>query len=183
MQFTTDHLTLREYTPDDVPAVLAYQRTPDYLRYYEWTGRTEADVRKFLQMFFDWRDEEPRRRFQFAITLSESGQLIGSVGVRRKPENGWEADIGYELAAEHWGKGYATEAARAMVDFGFRELKVHRISAGCVAENTASVHVLERLGLRLEGQLRESTYFADRWWDARLYAILEEEWRSNAQTS
>jgi len=183
MQFTTEHLTLREYTPDDVPAVLAYRRTPEYLHYYPWTDRTEAGVRKFLQMFFDWRDEEPRRKFQFAITISESWQLIGSVGVRRKPGNEWEADIGYELAAEHWGKGYATEAAHAMVDFGFRELKVHRVSAGCVAENTASVRVLERLGLRLEGQLRESTYFKDRWWDARLYAILEEGWRSNAQTS
>ena len=183
MQLTTDRLTLREFTPDDVPAVLAYQREPSYLRYYPWTDRSEADVREFLQMFFDWRAEEPRRKFQFAITLSDSRQLIGSVGIRRKPENEWEADIGYELAAEHWGNGYAVEAARAMLDFGFRELKLHRISAGCVAENTASVRVLERLEFKLEGHLRESTYFKGRWWDARLYALLEDEWQAGAQTS
>ena len=183
MQLTTDRLTLREFSPDDVPAVLAYQGDPRYFRYYEWTDRTEADVRDFLQMFFDWRDEEPRRKFQFAITLSEGGRLIGSAGIRRKPENEWEADIGYEVAAEHWGNAYATEASRALVEFGFRELKLHRISAGCVAENTASVHVLERLGFSLEGHLRESAYFKDRWWDARLYALLEDEWRSNAQIS
>lgn len=183
MQLTTDRLTLREYAPDDVAAVLAYQRDPRYLRYYAWTGRTEADVREFLQMFFDWRAEEPRRRFQLAITLSASGQLIGSAGIRRKPENDWEAEIGYELAPDHWGNGYATEAASAIVGFGFRELKVHRISAGCVTENTASVHVLERLGFKLEGRLRENDYFKDRWWDSLLYALLEDEWRADAQAS
>lgn len=178
MQLTTDRLTLREYTPDDVPAVLAYQRDPRYNRYYPWTDRTEAEVRKFLQMFFDWRAEEPRRKFQFAITLSDSGQLIGSAGIRRKSENDWEADIGYELAPEHWGNGYATEAARALVDFGFRELKLHRISSWCIAENAASVRVLERLGFKLEGRLRENDHFKNRWWDSLLYALLEDEWRT-----
>ena len=182
MQLTTDRLTLREFTPADVPDVLAYQREPSYFRYYAWTDRTEADVREFLQMFFDWRAEEPRRKFQFAITLSEGGQLVGSVGIRRKPENDWEADIGYELAPEHWRRGYATEAARAIVSFGFRELKVHRISSWCIAENTASVRVAERLGFKLEGRLRENDYFKDRWWDSLLYALLENEWRTNAPT-
>lgn len=178
MQLTTERLTLREYTLDDWPAVLAYQRDERYLRYYAWTDRTEADVREFVQMFIDWRTEEPRRRFQFAITLTGSRQLIGSAGLRRKPENEFEADVGYELAPEHWGNGYATEAASALLDFGFPQLNLHRISAGCIADNTASARVLERLGMTLEGRLRQSAHFRDRWWDALNYAILEDEWRS-----
>lgn len=177
MQITTDRLILREYAEDDLPAVLAYQSDERYFRYYPWTERTAADAREFLQMLIGWQREEPRRRFQFAITLPDSGDLIGSAGIRRKPDNDFEADIGYELAPEHWGNGYATEAATALINFGFRELKLHRISAGCIADSTASARVLERLGMTLEGRLRQSVYFKDRWWDALNYGLLEDEWR------
>jgi ribosomal-protein-alanine N-acetyltransferase len=184
MQITTDRLILREYTLDDVRAVLAYQRQESHLRYYPWTRRTRGDVRDFVKMLISWRKEEPRRRFQFAVTLADSGELIGSVGIRRKPDNDHEADIGYEIAEEYQGHGYATEATAAVIDFGFRELKLHRISASLVADNVPSAGVLERLGMKLEGRLRESEYFKGRWWDGHIYAILEDEWRiaGNQQT-
>ena len=176
MYITTPRLLLREFGTDDWPDVLAYQRDPRYLRFYAWTDRTEAEVRGFVQMFVDQQANGPRRKFQLAITLSDSGQLIGSCGIRRKPENDWEADIGYELAPEHWGQGYATEAAKAIVDFGFRELGLHRISSWCIADNAASARVLERVGLRPEGRLRENEHFKGRWWDTLLYALLASDW-------
>lgn len=179
MQLTTERLILREYTLDDVPAVLAYQRQDSHIRYYPWTERTRGDVREFVKMLIDWRKEEPRRRFQFAVTLPDSGELIGSAGIRRKPDNDFEADIGYEIAEEHWGHGYATEAARALLDFGFNKLKLHRISASLVADNTPSARVLERLGMTLEGRSRHIARFKDRWWDGLTYAILEDEWRAS----
>lgn len=177
MQLATERLILREYTNDDLPALFAYQSDERYLRYYQWTERSEADAREFLQMLIGWQKEEPRRRFQLAITFPESGELIGSAGIRRKAESEFEADIGYELASQHWGRGYATEAARALLHFGFRDLKLHRISASLVGENTRSARVLERLGMTLEGRLRENEYFKGRWWDTLVYAILEDEWR------
>lgn len=181
MQLTTERLILREFTPGDVPAVFAYQRDESYLRYYPWTKRTEADVREFVQRFLDWQNEEPRRRFQFAVTLPDSGGIIGSIGIRRKPDNDHEAEIGYELAPEHWGHGYATEAAGEILDFGFGELNLHRISASLVAEHSASARVLERLGMTLEGRSRHVARFKDRWWDGLTYAILEDEWRTPEQ--
>ncbi len=177
MRITTARLILREFAIDDWPDVLAYQLDPRYLRFYPWTDRTEADVRDFVQMFLDQQGQQPRRKFQLAITLPDSGRLIGSCGIRRKPENDWEADIGYELAPNNWGQGYATEAARAIVEIGFRELKLHRVSSWCIADNTASARVLERVGLRLEGRLRENEYFKGRWWDTLLYGLLESEWK------
>jgi ribosomal-protein-alanine N-acetyltransferase len=177
MRITTDRLILRDFVADDWQDVLAYQRDPRYLRYYAWTDRTEPEVRDFVQMFLDHQAGQPRRKFQLAITL-DGGRLIGNCGIRRKPENEWEADIGYELAPEHWGHGYATEAARAMVDFGFRELKLHRVSSWCIADNVASARVLEKVGLRLEGRLRENESFKGRWWDTLLYGLLEDEWRA-----
>jgi ribosomal-protein-alanine N-acetyltransferase len=177
MELVTERLILREFTSDDWPAVLAYQTDERYLRYYEWTERTPEAVQAFVQMFLDQQQEQPRRKFQLAVTLKSNGQLIGNCGIRMDSAGAQEADIGYELAPEQWGNGYATEAARAMLHFGFTGLGVHRIWSWCIADNAGSVHVLEKLGMQLEGRLRDKEYFKGRWWDTRLFAILEDEWR------
>ena len=177
MQITTERLLLREFAAGDWRAVLDYQRDPRYLRYYPWDNRTEADARAFVAMFREWQTEQPRRRFQLAVARRQDGRLIGNCGIRRKPDNDWEADIGYELSPDCWGQRYATEAARAVVDFGFRELRVQRISSWCIADNVASARVLERLGFQREGRLRRNEYFKGRWWDTLLYALLAEEWQ------
>ena len=183
MQITTERLLLREFGADDWRAVLDYQRDPLYLRYYPWEDRDETAVRNFVDMFRDWQWEIPRRRFQLAIVQKESGGLMGNCGLRRKPENEWEADIGYELSPQYWGHGYATEAARAMVDFGFRELGLQRISSWCIADNLASARALERLGFRQEGRLRRNEFFKGRWWDTLLYALLAEDWQTVSETA
>ncbi len=176
MRLETLRLTLREYTEDDTAAVLAYQSDPRYLRYYPWEERTLEDVRRFVGAFVEWQSESPRRRFQLAVLLRESGMLIGSCGVRRKPDDDTEADIGFELSPEHWGRGYATEAATAMAGFAFRELGVMRLSSWCVAENAASARVLEKLGMSLEGRLPVAEHFKGRDWDMLLYGMTCEHW-------
>jgi [ribosomal protein S5]-alanine N-acetyltransferase len=175
MHLTTERLVLREFVEGEWPAVLAYQSDPLYLRYYEWTGRTEAEVRAFVNMFIEQQREQPRLKFQLAVTLKTTGELIGNCGIRKRSVGAYEADIGYELAPQHWGQGYATEAARAIVTFGFKELGLHRITAECVADNVGSARVLEKLGMVQEGRLRERDYYKGRWWDTLLYAILEHE--------
>ena len=177
MRITTERLVLREFRSDDWRAVLEYQRDPLYLRYYPWKDRSETDARAFVEMFREWQSEVPRRRFQLAIVHPEDGELIGNCGLRRKPDNEWEADLGYELSPRRWRCGYATEAARSMVDFGFRELGLRRISSWCIADNVASARVLERLGFLQEGKLRSKEFFKGRWWDTLLYAILANEWQ------
>ena len=78
-------------------------------------------------------------------------------------QNDGEAEIGYELAPDSWRQGFATEAANAIAKFGFRELRLHRISSWCIADNKASATVLERVGLSLEGRLRQDEFFEGRW--------------------
>jgi RimJ/RimL family protein N-acetyltransferase len=182
MIIKTDRLILREITVDDLPAVHAYQNDPLYLRYYAWEHRTEDDVRSFLQMLIDLRHEEPRRRFQLAITLRGDDTCIGNCGIRRKDHNDFEADIGYELNPRHWGRGYATEAARALVAHGFAEMGLHRVSAWCVADNAGSRRVLEKCGMQLEGRLRDNEFYKERWWDTLLYAVLKDEWHPDGST-
>ena len=175
MQLLTPRLLLRDYTAADEPAMLAYQRDPRYLRYYPGTERTAAEVRGLLQVFLDWQEERPRRRFQLAIVLPAEGRLIGSCGLRRPLGDDRTADIGYELDPDYWGQGYATEAARAMVQFGFRELGLQRLTSWCIADNAASARVLARLGFRPEGRLRRQEYFKGRYWDTLLFGLTAAE--------
>ena len=167
---------MREYGADNWPDVLAYQVDPRYLRYYEWTERTPEIVQEFVQAFIDQQQAQPRTRFQLAVTLKRGGRLIGSCGIRVEPPVAREAHIGFELTPEHWGQGYAKEAAKAIVQFGFTDLRLHRIWSWCIADNSRSSRVLERLGMRLEGRICHKEYFKGRWWDTLRYAILEHEW-------
>ncbi len=177
MRPTTERLVLREFNENDWSSVLAYQSDLRYLRYYPWTERTPKDVRGFVGAFVAQQQEQPRTKFQFAIVLKSDAQLIGNCGIRMESPGALAADVGYELAPQHWGCGYATEAACAIVQFGFTELGLHRIQSRCIADNVGSVRVLEKLGMRLEGRLRENEYFKQRWWDTLLFAILDSEWQ------
>jgi RimJ/RimL family protein N-acetyltransferase len=181
MVLTTERLVLRDFVESDWEAVLAYQQDPLYFRYYEWTSRTAEDVRHFLQRFLDQQKQDPRNKFQLAVILQSTGELIGNCGVRRDASDAHGGDIGYELNPRFWGKGYATEAARALLSFGFSEMQLHRIAAWCIAENTGSARVLEKLGMRQEGRLREHDYFKGRWWDVLLYGILHNEWQAQVK--
>ncbi len=194
MKITTPRLVLREFVFEDWPAVLAYQSDPRYLHYYAWLDREPEQVQAFVQAFLDQQREQPRRIFQLAITLrlpdnppgtpedalnhTATLPLIGNCGIRMEAAGAREADIGYELAPAHWGNGYATEAARAMVEFGFCELGVERVWAWCNAENRASSRVLEKLGMHLARRIAEDQYFKDRLWDTLEYEILQPEWEA-----
>ena len=176
MLLRTPRLVLREYSADDLPAMLAYRRGPAFERYYPPGRASEGATAALLERFLGWREEEPRSRYQLAVALAGSGELIGSVGLRMPAPEARVAETGFELDSAHWGKGYATEAARALLDHGFASLGLHRVHAHCIAENQASARVLERLGMIREGRLREHEYFGGRWWDVLLYGVLASEW-------
>jgi RimJ/RimL family protein N-acetyltransferase len=181
MQLETERLILREFTPDDYVAVWSYQRHPLYLRYNPWTERAQDDVKAFVERFIAQQQAVPRTRFQLAVVLKSTGELIGNAGIRRDSIDSHEADIGFELAPKCWGQGYASEAARAVLGLGFTEFRLHRIWAECVPDNSGSIRVLRKLGMQLEGRLRDKEYYKGRWWDKLLFAILEDEWRAQQE--
>ena len=178
MELKTKRLVLREFIEDDWQAVLAYQSTQEYLRYYPWVEREGGDVRAFVNEFIAWQGEKPRYRHQFAVTLADNGRLIGSCGIRKEKPDESGGELGYELDPGYWGNGYATEAAREMLKFGFEHLQLHRVGSFCIAENVVSLRVLEKLGFRREGALRETVWMNGRWWDTLVYSILDYEWEA-----
>jgi ribosomal-protein-alanine N-acetyltransferase len=179
MLLTTERLLLRDFDEHDWRPTLHYQSDSEFLRYNHWTKRTELDVRSLIRTFMDWSREQPRKRFQLAIVLKENNQLIGNCGLRMAYAQARIADLGYELDRRYWGKGYATEAAYALLTFGFEQLQLHRIWAYCVVENTASAHVLEKIGMRYEGCQVESEWMKGRWWTTLFYAMLDREWQQS----
>ena len=181
MKLETERLILRDFVKEDWQRVLEYQSDPLYLRYNKWTERTPEAAQEFVGWFLAHQKQHPRIKFQLAVILKSNGQLIGNCGVRMDEVNAIEADMGYELDPKHWNHGYATEAAHAIVDFGFSHFGVHRIWAACIAENVGSAHVLEKLGMQLEGRFRENRQFKGRWWDSLYYGVLADEWQQHKQ--
>ncbi len=178
VELATERLILREFRESDCPDVLAYQSDPLYLRYTEWTERTLESVRNFVRVFIDQQQEQPRTKYQLAIILKSTRQLIGNCGLRMESPDAREADIGCELSPKRWGQGYAAEAVRVIIAFGFTELHLHRIWARCIADNIGAVRVLQKVGMQQEGRLRDKEYFRRRWWDSLIFSILEDEWRA-----
>lgn len=177
MIIETPRLRLREFVEEDWPAVLAYQSDPRYLTYYAWTGRSEADVRAFVSQFVAWQAADPRLKFQLAVTLRDGGELIGNCGVRLARAGARTGDVGYEIAPVHWGRGYATEAARAIVGFGFEALGLQRIEGQSVSGNAASRRVMEKLGMRCEARPWQAQWIKGHWWHTVVCGVSVDEWR------
>jgi ribosomal-protein-alanine N-acetyltransferase len=115
----------------------------------------------------------------FAITLRGDGRLLGAIGLMLTPEHE-RAEMGYWIGVPHWGNGYSTEAAGAMMDYAFGELGVNRIVAAHFARNPASGKVLQKIGMAHEGTQRQHFRKWGEFVDAEMYAMLRSEWLRRA---
>lgn len=117
--------------------------------------------------------QEPRSEYYLAICTQQT-ELVGFC---RLGLSGVQAGkLGYAIRADQWGHGYATEAVRIMLDFGFHQLELHRISAAIGPNNAASIAVAHHLGFRHEGCLRDHVHTNGAWRDSLLYSLLAHEW-------
>lgn len=118
---------------------------------------------------------EKGKRLSLAVTAGQEG-LVGAMGLHVVLEHR-RAELGYWIGVPYWGRGYATEAARAVMDYGFGALGLHRIVARHFPRNPASGRVLAKLGMVPEGRMREHVIRWDRFEDLDCWGILESEWR------
>jgi RimJ/RimL family protein N-acetyltransferase len=171
----TERLLLRRLRESDLAPFLAYRNDPEVARYQDWEGCTEAEARGMIQAVGPEEPFVPGEWFQVAVELRETGELVGDLGFRIS-EDGKQGEVGYTLAREHWGEGYATEAVSRLLDHAFGVLGLHRVYAVVDQENAPSAAVLERAGLRREGAFVENAWFKGRWSSEFLYATLRKEW-------
>lgn len=131
----------------------------------------------------DWiagHEEQFRNRSNviFAITDREDGRLLGAVSLRIETPFR-KAELGYWVGVPYWNRGYATEAAGALLAYGFDELDLNRIAAQHLARNPASGRVMQKLGMRHEGTLRQATMKWGEFEDLELYSMLRSEWAAS----
>jgi RimJ/RimL family protein N-acetyltransferase len=180
MTLTLDRLVLREFEIKDWEAVHEYASDPEVVRYQAWGPNTVRDTHAFVQRAVGFQHERGRQHFELGMVSRADERLIGGCGIHVASAPNREGWIGYCLHRGFWGRGYATEAARALVAFGFDELRLHRIFATCDPANAASARVLEKVGMRREGQLREHQWVKNAWRDSLIYALLEHDPRPAA---
>lgn len=171
--FQSERLLLREFRDDDFDAVHAYGSDPEVVRYLPWGPNSHAATREFLKRAQSYAEVDSQVVFEYAVIRKDTGELIGGMGLHLDGPN---AMLGYCFAKPAWGKGFATEAARLVVGHGFDNLEVHRTWAGCDPENSGSIRVLEKLGMTLEGHLRQDCQIRGEWRDTLVFAVLADEW-------
>ena len=131
-----------------------------------------SETKKMLEKLFD---PENTKEFGWSINLKKSSDFVGELGMSLSIPKFKMAEIHYSILPKYWGNGYATEAVKALIKYGFEELNLHRIEAGVATENAASIRVLEKVGMLREGLKRKILPIRGEWKDNYHYAILDED--------
>lgn len=146
-----DRLVLRNYRPEDWERVHIYGSDPEFSKFEIWGPNTIEETHGFVDRMIQQSEFSPRFEFEYAVCLNDSGLLIGGCGIRRETELSHVANLGWAINPEFQGKGYATEAARGLIQFGFKHLNLSVIYATCDTRNTPSIRVMEKLGMKRVG--------------------------------
>ncbi|MDQ1232540.1 ribosomal-protein-alanine N-acetyltransferase [Paenibacillus sp. SORGH_AS306] len=179
MQLETQRLLIREIQHSDWEAIHTYTQLPEVTQYTAWGPNTEADTKAYVEEAIAQQQQSSRQDYEFAICLKDEGVLMGGIGIHVHNTN---AEIGYVLNPDYQGNGYVTEAARAILAYGFETLDVHRIYATCRPANIASEKVMQKIGMTCEGIMREHWYYKGEFHDSSLYSILAKEYTARSKS-
>jgi RimJ/RimL family protein N-acetyltransferase len=172
----TPRLLLRPLKPDDAPVVarLAGRKEIADATLSIPHPYSETQAREWIRTHTE--SEGSNQEIVFAIMLKADGQLVGTIGLRDIDQEHSQAEMGFWVAVDEWGKGYATEAVSALLRFGFEELHLNRIYAHHMVRNPASGRVLQKIGMQREGLLRQRVRKWGVFEDVIVLAVLRNEW-------
>ena len=174
----TNRLILRDFETDEFPVFYETTNDPEYRNYYSEHEMTRALWKQILERILSSAREPNWTKYQIDIWM-QTGELIGTCGVRIEGTEHQQASFGCALPRAYWGKGFGYEASKRIISFGFSSLPIHRIYAETISENVRTRALAELLGMRLEGELMHHKFFKSRWWETVIYAILRDEWNHN----
>ncbi|SFT08543.1 GNAT family N-acetyltransferase [Saccharopolyspora flava] len=179
MELAGENVRLREFRPSDVDASLLVVGDDRVTRFLSFDSRSRDQAEAMIAGTVERAALEPRTEFYLAVTPKDGDELVGFArlgltGVKA-------AKLGYAIAADHQGKGYATDAARTILNHAFGSLGLHRVTAAIGPDNAASLAVVEKLGFVREGTLRDHVFTNGAWRDSHLYSVLATEWADQAQ--
>lgn len=172
----TARLVLRDMKFEDEEAFIAISQDAKYQRFYDEEDCRPSKYRELTRLFIEQASESPRTSFQLAIEHKEDQCFIGTVCLRL--ENEQQASIGCGMSRTYQADGLILEAAKALVDYGFRHLSIHRIYAETISRNRPAIKLCRSLGMVQEAHFRHNRFFKNQWWDTVVLAVLEDEWRA-----
>ncbi len=170
----TDRLILRRMMPSDIEDVYEYasdRRVSEYLLWYPHTDRA------YTRLYLSHIDKRYKRCEYYDWCIEYCGKVIGTAGFTSFDTNNNSAEIGYVLASKYWGLGIATEAASAVIEFGFNILSLNRIEARCLDGNDGSLKVMKKCGMTYEGVKREAVLAKGSYRDVHVSAILYSDYK------
>jgi RimJ/RimL family protein N-acetyltransferase len=175
----TERLLLRPFEDGDLQAMYEMQSDEEVVRYLYFDARSLDEVRTALaRKTAAVGIAGEGDGVGVAVVLLETGEVVADISLWCVSEGHQQGEIGFIVHPAHQGKGYATEAARPMLDFAFDTVGLHRVVGRTEARNIASARVLEKLGMRLEAHLIENEWVKGEWQSELVYAILASEWAS-----
>lgn len=172
----TDRLVLRRLTGDDAERLAAYRSDSDVARYQSWDPPYPVEAaRSLIASMSATAFGQPGEWLQ--VGVEHDGRLVGDVAVHVHADDPRQTTVGFTLAPDAQGRGFASEAVRAVLSSLFEQHDVHRVVADCDTRNMRSAALLERVGMRREAHHRQSAWVKGEWTDEYVYAVLAEEWR------
>ncbi len=173
----TERLVLRRWHRGDIEALYEQQSDPIVARYLPRGTRTREEAEQALAARIAGRGlADDDDEISLAVERREDGRVIGDLTLWLRSAEWAQAEIGYVFSPDAAGRGFATEAARALVGVAFDALGAHRVYARADARNVGSTRLLERLGMRCEARFRENQIFKGAWCEEVVYAVLASEW-------
>jgi len=179
-EIRTKRLVLREPTMKDAKWYLEHFSRPETVRGQGFPapkniGVARSELRQYMVDLY-----RKRMGFRWIILLKDGKIPVGSVGFYKwSPSADHQAEMGYDLDREYWGRGIMTEAMKAVIDFGFKRMKLNRVEVFIMPRNRRSIRLVKSLGFKKEGVLRQRSFdeFGD-YSDDALFSLLRSEWES-----
>lgn len=171
----TERLILRRMTPHDAADMYDYAHRPEVSEYLLWSPHESVKASKNYLSYLQTQYAQ-RNFYDWAIVLGETGKMIGTVGFSSFDIQNNSAEIGYVLNPDFWHRGIAPEALRAVMEFGFRELSLHRLEVRIMTENEKSKRVAEKCGFSHEATMRDKLLVKGIYRTIDIYSILASEY-------
>ena len=180
MEIVTERLLLRLIDLQDLDAIHNLHSLPQTDEYNTLgIPKNIEETKSIIEVWILENKLNEIRNYTFAICNKLNGDFIGLFGFKLGNKKYRRAEVWYKIHATYWKNGYATEALKSILNFGFKTLNLHRIEAGCAVENTGSMKVLEKAGMIKEGRKRAVLPLKSGWSDNFEYAVLETDKRNN----
>ena len=170
----TERLILRKLRLEDAKDVFEYASDPEVSKYVTWEPHRSIEdsinLIKFTHEYY-----ERKEGIIWGIVYKENNKVIGTCDISPVTKH-FRSEIAYALARNYLGKGLMTEAVKEVIRFGFERMNLNRIQAMCIPENIGSYRVMEKVGMKYEGLIREYLYIKGKFQDLKLYSILRIEY-------